>query len=68
VKQPFKGYVSDVKEIQSYLSNDLTSKGIEAIAPVSRKAISDGDNLKSAIKSLRMALEKAKSEMAQNGL
>jgi hypothetical protein len=68
VKQPFKAYVSDVKEIQIYLSNDLTTKGIEAISPISRKAISDGDNLKSALRNLQVAIEKAKAEMSHSGL
>jgi len=68
VKQPFKAYVSDVKEIQLYLSNDLTSKGIEAIAPISRKAVDDGDKLKAAIRSLQTAIERARSEMSQAGI
>ncbi len=34
VKEAFKAYVSDVKEIQNYLSNDLTPKGIDAIGVV----------------------------------
>jgi hypothetical protein len=68
VKQPFKAYVSDVKEIQIYLSNDLTSKGIEAIAPIARKAVDDGDKLKAAIRNLQTAIEKARSEMAQAGI
>jgi hypothetical protein len=68
VKQPFKAYVSDVKEIQIYLSNDLTSKGIEAIVPISRKAVDDGDKLKSAIKNLQTAIERARAEMSQTGI
>jgi hypothetical protein len=68
VKQPFKAYVSDVKEIQIYLSNDLTSKGIEAIAPISRKAVDDGGKLKLAIKNLQMAIERARAEMSQAGM
>ena len=68
VKQPFKAYVSDVKEIQSYLSNDLTSKGIEAIAPISRKAVEDGDKLKAAIRNLQIAIETARGEMSHAGM
>jgi hypothetical protein len=67
VKDAFKAYVSDAKEIQIYLSNDLTSKGIEAIAPISRRVADDGDNLKYAIKSLEMAIERARAEMSQSG-
>jgi hypothetical protein len=68
VKGPFKAYVSDVKEIQIYVSNDLTSKGIESIAPVTRKAVDDGEKLKSAIRNLQEAIGKAKAEMSHAGL
>jgi hypothetical protein len=68
VKGPFKAYVSDVKEIQSYLSNDLTSKGVEAIAPISKKAVDDGEKLKLAIRDLQLAIERARSEMSQAGM
>ncbi|MFZ2630096.1 MAG: DUF2959 family protein [Desulfosalsimonadaceae bacterium] len=67
VKEAFKAYVSDAKEIQIYLSNDLTSKGIDAIAPISRRVASDGDMLKNAIKTLEMSIERARAEMSQTG-
>jgi hypothetical protein len=66
VKDAFKAYVSDVKEIQIFISNDLTSKGIEAIAPISQKAVNDGDNLKYAIKNVQTAIDNARTEMAQS--
>ena len=68
VKGPFKAYVSDVKEIQIYVSNDLTSKGIESIAPITRKVVDDGEKLKSAIRNLQTAIEKARAAMSQAGL
>jgi flagellar basal body-associated protein FliL len=64
--EAFKAYMSDVKEIQSFLSNDLTSKGIEAITPISRKAVTDGNNLKREINKLQLSIEAAKSEMAHS--
>jgi hypothetical protein len=67
VKNAFKTYVSDVKEIQMFLSNDLTAKGINAIAPTSNKVVGDGDNLKHAIKNVQAAIERARMEMAQSG-
>jgi len=67
VKGPFKAYVSDVKEIQLYVSNDLTSKGIESIAPITRKAVDDGEKLKGAIKDLQTAIERARAEMSHPG-
>lgn len=68
VKGPFKAYVSDVKDIQIYVSNDLTSKGIESIAPITRKAVDDGEKLKSAIRNLQGAIEKARAEMSHTGM
>ncbi len=67
MNEAFKAYVSDVKEIQTYLSNDLTSKGIESIAPISRKAVTDGNRLKYEIKKLQTSIEEARKEMAQSG-
>jgi hypothetical protein len=67
VKDAFRAYVSNATEIQTYLSNDLTSKGIEAIAPLARRVAGEGDNLKYAIKNLEMAIERARAEMSQSG-
>ncbi|MFO7559068.1 MAG: DUF2959 family protein [Desulfobacterales bacterium] len=67
VKEAFRTYVSDATEIQTYLSNDLTSKGVEAITPIARRVASDGDNLKYAIKELETAIERARAEMSQGG-
>jgi hypothetical protein len=65
VKTAFITYVSDVQEIHTYLSTDLTSKGLDAIAEVSRKVVRDGADLKNAIKNVQSAIETAKNEMAQ---
>ncbi len=65
--EAFKAYVSDVKEIQMYLSNDLTAKGVESIAPISRKAVVEGNRLKYEIKKLQTSVEKARMEMDQSG-
>ena len=67
VDEAFKTYVSDIKEIQRFLSNDLTTKGIAAIGPTSEKVVSDGDSLKNAIQKLQIAIQNARSEMAQDG-
>jgi len=67
VKEAFRAYVSDAKEIQVYLSNDSTSKGIEAITPISRSVATDGDNLKYTIQGLEGAIERARAEMSQSG-
>jgi hypothetical protein len=67
VKTAFHKYVSDVKEIHTYLSTDLTAKGIEAIAPISRNVVRDGEDLKYNINSVQTAIETARKEMAHNG-
>lgn len=66
VKDDFNTYVSDLKEIQNYLSNDLTPKGIEAIAPISRKVANDGDQLKYSLGNIQTAIKRASAEMSQS--
>ena len=67
IRGSFSSYMNDIKEIQSYLSTDLTDKGIASITPVAQKAIRDGSSLKSAIIPVLSALDSARSEMAQGG-
>lgn len=56
-------YVSEIKQIQTYLSNDLTSRGISAIAPVAQAAQRDGNNLKRLFQPVQTAIERARIEM-----
>lgn len=65
VKSAFIAYMSDVTQIKSFLSTDLTAKGIESITPVAQQAIRDGDSLKNAVIPVLSALGSARSEMAQ---
>lgn len=67
IKGAFHTYLSDIKEIHKYLSNDLTPKGIESITPTAQKSIADGDNLKESVKPVVAALDRARAEMAQGG-
>ncbi len=67
VKGAAKAYLSDIREIRTYLSNDLTPKGVEAITPVAQKAITDGDSLKSAVNGLLPSIANARAELAQGG-
>lgn len=66
VSEAFKAYVSDVKEIQAFLSNDLTTKGISAIAPICQKVISEGDSLILALENVQIAIQRARDEMSQS--
>lgn len=67
VRDAFKSYVSNAKEAQNYLSNDLTPNGIEAFASIGRKVVQDGDNLKYAIRNVQNAIATARTEMTQGG-
>lgn len=68
VKEAFRVYVSDVTEIEKYLSNDLTSRGITSIASLSDKTVRNGTQLKNELKNLQSAIENARAEMMQGGI
>jgi predicted nucleic acid-binding Zn-ribbon protein len=65
VKGAFKSYMSDIAQISTYLSTDLTPKGVESITPIAQKAVLDGDNLKQALNPVLSAIHEARSELAQ---
>jgi hypothetical protein len=67
VKESFRAYVSESNEIQRYLSNDLTSRGIQAIAPIAGRTVLDGEILNGSIRELQTAIERAQAEMYQAG-
>lgn len=67
VKGAYKAYMSDNREIKTYLSNDLTSKGVESITPVSQKSVRDGDNLKESVRPVLGAIDNARTELARGG-
>jgi hypothetical protein len=66
VSEDFQTYVSDVHEIQMFLANDLTAKGISAIAPTSNKVISEGNSLIVALENMQMAIQDARNEMSKS--
>ncbi|MHB1014887.1 MAG: hypothetical protein ACYC2W_06385 [Desulfurivibrionaceae bacterium] len=61
VKGWFLAYLRDIKEIQSFLSTNLTAKGINSITMVAQQAISDGTILKNAVVPVLSALDDAKN-------
>jgi Zn-dependent oligopeptidase len=67
VKGALRTYLSDIREIQQYLSNDLTPKGFESITPTARKAVQDGAELKETVKPAVAAIERARAETVQGG-
>lgn len=67
VSGALKSYLTDIRDIQTYLSNDLTPQGIETIRPIAERAVRDGDNLKETVKPVLAAIDRVKTEMTQGG-
>jgi hypothetical protein len=63
VKRTLQTYISDLRDIETYLSNDLTPAGVKAIQPVAEQAQKDGEALQKAIEPMINALNKARSTM-----
>lgn len=68
VKEAFKTYVSDVTQISTYISNDLTTAGITSIASLADNTVRNGAHLKSELETLQSAIEDARAEMVQSGV
>lgn len=67
VKGSLTAYLSDINQISTYLSNDLTPNGVTSITPVAEKTMADGSNLKSAVQPVLSAIEVARGELSQEG-
>jgi len=63
IKGAYHAYLTDLKEIQLYLSNDLTPKGLDAMAPVANKTIQDREALKTSLVPLMAALDAINAEL-----
>jgi chromosome segregation ATPase len=63
IKGAYISYLTNLKEIKLYLSNDLTPKGVEAIDPVAKKAAQDLEVLKESLKPVLAALDEIKAEL-----
>jgi len=63
IKGAYISYLTNLKEIKLYLSNDLTPKGVEAIDPVAKKAAQDLVALKASIQPVISALDEIKAEL-----
>lgn len=66
VKEAFETYVSDVNEIEQFLSNDLTNDGLDAITNISDRVVNNGDHLKSELQNLQEAIEEVRVKMRQS--
>jgi hypothetical protein len=63
VKVSYLAYLTDLKEIQKYLSNDLTPRGIQAIDPVARQTVGHLGELKESLEPVITALDGINAEM-----
>ncbi len=60
-------YLAEIKQIQTYLSNDLTLSGISAIASRARVAEQAGDNLKGSFMPVQSAIAQARNDLTPGG-
>jgi hypothetical protein len=63
IEVTYLAYLSDLKEIQTYLSNDLTPQGIETIIPVADKTDRDLQALKESMQPVLAALNEIKTAL-----
>lgn len=63
IKVSYLAYLSDLKEIQKYLSNDLTPQGVASITPVAQNTTPDLEALKASLQPVIAALEEIKAEL-----
>jgi hypothetical protein len=63
IKGAYLAYLTNLKEIQMFLSNDLTPSGIEAIDPVAKKTVQDREALKASFAPVLSALDDIKVEL-----
>lgn len=66
IKEAFRTYVSDVNEIKRFLSNDLTSDGMDSISRTADQVVDNGTHLKNELQNLQVAIEDARSEMRRS--
>lgn len=63
IKVAYNAYLTNLKEIKTYLSNDLTPQGLITIDPIAKRAIQDKETLKSSVQPLLAAMEEIKAEL-----
>lgn len=67
VKESYQAYITDLKEIQMYLSNDLTPNGVTSITPIAQKSVRELDDLKASLRPVIYALDEIKAELYSGG-
>ncbi len=67
VRPNLNSYMSDIEQVQKYLSNDLTPQGIAAIIPVARNVEKDGAKLKRSLVPVEKSIMSAQAELTAGG-
>ncbi|PKN12364.1 MAG: hypothetical protein CVU69_07720 [Deltaproteobacteria bacterium HGW-Deltaproteobacteria-4] len=67
VQESYQAYITDLKEIQMYLSNDLTPNGIASVTPIAQKSVQDLVDLKASLRPVIYALDEIKAELYSGG-
>ncbi len=58
-------YIRDAEEIESYLSKDLTQKGISAVTSLGEDVESNGQDVRSAINNLQSSISSMKTNLGR---
>jgi methyl-accepting chemotaxis protein len=66
VNRALETYISDLKEIKSYLDNDLTMDAVEAVYSLSQNMEESGDQVRQAINTMQRSISNAKEKMGVN--
>lgn len=68
IREAFQAYVIDVKEIETFLANDLTRQGVNSISSIANATIRNGENLLAEFDELQLAIRETKSKMDREGI
>jgi hypothetical protein len=66
-KAAYDPFMRDLKDLQTYLSNDLTTAAVQAAAPVFEKVKASGQLLKQKMDALEQELDDVAAEMSPAG-
>ena len=63
----YKPYITHLKEVQTYLANDLTRQSVQMAGPVFQKAAAEGELLKQKLAALSAELDDVAASMSPTG-
>ena len=66
IKGAYRTYLTNLKEIQLFLSNDLTPRGIESIDPAAKKTVQEREALQASFGPVLSALDEIKAELSND--